>query len=292
MKKLLVFLIILASSAAATAKSVELETDVFLEAGYRKDHLKWSVSSQPGANIIIKEKWKNLEVLQYSGRADFYFCERFYLSGTANYGKLMNGRKSYDEIDLDEIVSFDEDGWLKAHTKGHVYDFSCGSGYLFPFFCDRMRAIPLIGYSYHFQKFIDSDYTDSVFLLNLFEDVTSSYSYRWKGHWIGFNCSYHFENDFKAAFEYQYHWLSYHGSIKDNFIENSEEIQKNHHVHGHAIALKMISPCWNNFALSLEGNYKFSSGKNGTNEIEGEIFDLKKISWGSANIQLAILISF
>lgn len=272
-------------------EAIEIENDFSFGLGYRYDDLSWEISSLPLSNVLTTEKWQNLQIFQLSGEVDTYVCDRFYFQLKGDYGWLRFGKKSFDELDLDGVITFTEEEWLKARSKGYVYDLSGGVGYLFPFLYDRLQVLPLVGYSYNVQHFEDSHYKDKIFLLNVFEDIKSSYTYRWNGPWAGINLSYFCENKLKLFFEYQFHLSSYRGKIKNNFVDEDVENQKKYPILGNDLTLGFFYPS-NQWAIGVVGNYKFFSGSNGNNKREDKTFILKHVSWRSLNITFDISYCF
>ena len=289
MKYSFFLLAVLLKGISANLYSVPFDTDLSLEIGYRYDDLSWTVTSLPPSNILTEQKWGALQICQVTGKVEFTLDERFFFRAEGDYGLIAHGQKFLDERDLDNIVSFAEDGWLEAHTLGYVYDFSGGLGYVFPFFCNRFQCIPLVGYSYNVQHFNDGRYSDKVYMLNFFEDAESHYTYRWMGPWIGCCFSYLFENTCRASIEYQFHWNLYRGKINDNLTDNETELQKNNRIWGNDITLRLFSPCWKCWTIGLVGNYKFSRGTDGDDKFEHENFTLEKVSWRTMSITLSAL---
>jgi hypothetical protein len=266
----------------------EIEANISLAPGYRCDEISWSVSSAPLAEVLTTEKWTNLKIFQLGAAADFRICKCYYLEATASYGWMGHGNKSFDET-----TPFSEsDGWLRAKTRGHVYDFSGALGYSFPLCDDHLDLTPCMGYSYHVQKLHDRNYTDIIHMLNLFTDVKSAYTYRWQGPWLGFSSQYLFDCGIQAFIKYQYHWLIFHGAVHDHLVNDVKENLKNNHVHCNEATLAFFSPQYYCFSLGIIGNYKLSLGRNGTSRIENASYSMKRLTWRSKSLSLNLQGSF
>lgn len=252
--------------------------------GYRQDCLDWKVRS---ADVITKEKWKRLHTTQIMGRLESILSNNIYVRAEANYGDIDKGRKSFDEEDRAGLVSFSQKGWLKADTKGHTYDASAALGYRLSCLCDDMELFPLIGYACSFQNLTDRNYEDSLYPFNFFKNSKSHYSYRWHGPWIGLNIAYRFKHLLGYA-EYQYHWVHYYAKIKDNFIDNLRESQKNHAVHGQKLTLGIDIPLHKAWFFGLRGDCLVFQGSNGRHRMQSQNHSLKKIRWSSASISLSL----
>jgi hypothetical protein len=280
-------LLVLFKSIFSSLEAIEINSDFSFGLGYRQDDLSWEISSLPLSNVLTTEKWQNIQIFQLSGEVEAYVCDRLYLQCEADYGWLERGKKSFDELDLDGAMTVTEEEWLTARPQGYVYDFSGSVGYLFPMLYNCLRVMPLVGWSYNVQHFKDSHYKDKIHLLNVFEGVKSSYTYRWNGPWAGFNVAYMWKNQLNLFFQYQFHWSSYRATIKDNLVDEESEHQKKYPVSGNALTLGLLYP-WNCWAIRLVGNYKLFKGHHGSNQREDQTFRLKQIRWRSLGLNLEI----
>lgn len=290
MKYWIVYWIALLEVIFLPSHATQIEVDLSLGEGYRVDDLCWTIDTRPHSNVQTKQKWQNVKILETSGRVELTLCKDFFLRVEGDFGWIINGKKHLDEREHDGTGTFSEEGWLEANTHGYVYDVTGGVGYIFPFFCNQLQCIPLVGYAYNVQHFNDDHYSDKIFLLNFFKGIHSHYTYRWMGPWIGLYCTYEFPNAWKASLEYQFHWSLYRGKVHDNLISNDLETQNNNKIWGNNITARFNSPFfYNYFALGLEGNYKYYTGKNGRNNIDNQSLKLKSVTWSSLSISLLLL---
>ncbi len=284
MKRLLFFnVLILFLLCNLSAKAFEV--DLTFSPAYRCDNLHWTVNSLPAANEITQEQWKNLQILDLSGKIESTLFNHFYVKAEGDYGWILAGTKTYD---LDEVGTTFADEWLEARVKGYVYDVSGGVGYKALFFSNQFQLLPLVGYSYSVQHMRDSNYQDRLHLLNVFEDVVSNSTYKWNGPWIGLVPAY-LHKYFKVSLEYQFHWSFYRGSIQDNLIDSLEETQKKNCSYGNEFILSLFSSEWRRWKFGLVGNYQFYNGSNGTSTLAGHDGTLSGVHWTSGGISLNLI---
>lgn len=255
--------------------------------GYRNDCLHWKTNASPISNTSTEEKWKSLQIAEVGGKLEAEY-KGFYFRAEGDYGWILAGSKSFD---LNEIGVYSDSEWLTAKTRGYVYDVSVNVGYLASFFSNQFQVTPLLGYSYSVQHLKDSDYVDHLFLLNLFDDTTSTYTYSWNGPWFGL-CLEYLHRYFRTSLEYQFHVSFYHGTIHDNLIDTEEETQKKNCAYGNEFIARLFSPEWKRWSIGLVGSYQFYNGANGTNTIDGETSNLDGIHWDSGSITLNLKRSF
>lgn len=277
------FFVIL-SLLQASLHGFQLETYYEIGIGYRQDFLKWKVDSSPLLNISTEEEWKNVHSSQVTGRVEALACDHFYICGDIDYGRVLTGRKTLDEIDLNATA--DSEGWLRGRTKGHVWDASGGVGYQFHLCSNRLLLTPLVGYSYHEQRFNDSELEDTVNLVNLFEDVESVNKFRWNGPWFGARMIYSWNCNWRVYGEYQYHIGRYRGHVNDNLISDSFEEQQKARVQGHDLSLGISYSLCKFLLIGLKGNYKNWYGSHGKSLIGTDRGSLRNLSWDSGSIAL------
>lgn len=265
-----------------------IEANLFLGPGYRVDNLHWNVHSAPVLNEVTEEKWKNLQIAELSGRLEATIYSHFYLRAEGDYGWILAGNKTYD---LDEIGSTVGDEWLKASTRGDVYDVSGGVGYLASLFSNQFQITPLVGYSYSVQHFNDSHYRDIIHLLNVFEDATSSSTYQWNGPWLGLSLA-NLNRYINTSVEYQFHWSFYRGKVHDNLIDTYEENQKKNYAYGNEFTLRLFSPEWRRLAIGLVGKYEFYNATKGQSTINGHKGTLNGIHWNSGSVSINLAYHF
>ena len=247
--------------------------------GYRNDGLSWKTGFEGASAFETKESWSGVQIAELGGRLETCVWERWYLRAEGDYGWIVGGSKSFD---LD-YAGVEGDEWLRASSRGQVYDISGATGYLARFFGGQFEVMPLLGFSYSVQHFTDRDYKDSIHLLNLFEDVNSESTYQWMGPWAGLSFAYLFKG-FEFAFEYQGHLSFFRGGVQDNLFDADKEWMKKSNAFGNEFLLKLIFPEWRRWFFGLEGGYVFYYGSDGKSKIGGQEGKLERISWNSGNI--------
>lgn len=261
------------------AKTFDSGISVFT--GYRSEGLQWKTGFEGASAYEVKERWSGLQIAELGGRLETCLGERWYLRAEGDYGWILGGSKSFD---LD-YVAIEGDEWLKASTRGEVYDVSGAAGYLARFFGGQFEVMPLLGFSYSVQHLVDRDYKDSIHLLNLFDEVKSESTYQWFGPWAGLAFGYLFKG-YEVAFEYQGHLSFYRGWVQDNLFDSDKEYQKKNNAFGNEFLLKLIFPEWRRWFFGVEGGYLFYYGCDGKSKIGGGKGELDRISWNSGSISV------
>lgn len=256
---------------------------VAIGAGFRQDNLQWQALFED-TDTILKEKWKNIEMGVAGVDVQLLACNHYFMEVDFDYGLFCkSGHQNISLFDVEGSTPFDE---LRASTKGHAYNISGAIGYQFNIdFCNLSFA-PLLGYSYHFQKFKNSNYKDeriqtADFLL---DDVHNRYKYRWRGPWIGAMADFQVTCNWGIYFSYAYHWVRYRATIDESFfIDETPTHQKANSCHGNEFIAGTTYAFSDNWYLGLRVDYKSFFGNKGTSENETTELAgrLSKIRWNS-----------
>lgn len=279
------FLLLMMLVGALEAKIGDSRISVFT--GYRSDGLEWRSRFEGSSAYKTKENWSGLQIAEVGGRLETSFFDHWYLSAEGDYGWILRGSKSFD---LD-YATIEIDEWLKAKSRGQVYDVSCEMGYLAQFFGGQFELMPLLGFSYSVQHFIDRDYKDLIYLLNVFDEVNSESTYQWFGPWAGLDFAYLFKG-YEIAFKYEGHLSFYRGWNQDNLFDSYKERTKKNNAFGNEFILKLIFPEWRRWFFGFEGGYLFYYGCDGKSKIGGQQGKLERISWSSGSILVSATRSF
>lgn len=268
-------------------------TDWTLSTGYRQDRLTWTIADPTGSpNILSELQWNDLRIWEIKGQFEVLFCDRIYVRGYADYGKIFHGRnRDSDYAGNDKTLEFSRS---KAKSdKGEVFDFSGGIGYQFHLgdwfcLCDTdWTFTPLLGYSYHEQHLRDYDgvqLINSAFNefgeevpagpLGPFPGLHSNYRAKWRGPWVGFDTCYPISCDWKVFGSFEYHWAHYHGTghwnLRPDFIKDFTQTSNN--GHGYVIDAGTSYDFWCNWSAGLTFSYQWmrsGSGRDRTFFISG-----------------------
>lgn len=258
--------------------------------GYRNDSLEWKTfPSAPGSEI--EEKWKNIGLGVVEANAQFLACEHYLLKVDFDYGWFSNnGSQRYSSIDF-----FGDASELKSKPRGNAYNLSGGIGYQFNFDCYRVSFAPLVGYSYHQQRFKSRKYTNE--LAPLAADVLAhnDYKFRWSGPWVGFAMAYQATCELQLYFDYYYHWTRFRGTVNENFLfgEFPSHLRSNR-AYGNEFTVGgtyTFCDCW---FVGLKFDYKKYFGNKGRSHVE--TIDLaspfRDLEWQSSTITLDIGYTF
>ena len=180
--------------------------------GYRNDNLKWK--HHPDDATSIQEKWSNIGMGIVEANANFLACEHYLLKADFDYGWFNDsGHQTYKVFDTDVLT----DDW-KAKVRGNVYDISGGVGYQFNFDCYRASLAPLVGYSYQYQRFKSHKYRDILDEGSDSEFFKNTYTYRWRGPWVGAAFVWQPCCDWLLFFDYAFHWSRLRAKIDEHFL--------------------------------------------------------------------------
>jgi hypothetical protein len=273
---LLLLLAALVLHSAAMAESL-----ISVGAGWRMDHLDWSIAGPDNEpNILSELEWKDVEMWQVSGKmaADF-FCD-WYLKVSGDYGKIYSGKN----IDSDFGGNNRTKLFLRSTSeadRGEAFDLSVGIGYPLDCFSDCVRIIPLIGYAYSQQNltmrkgFITINFLDDV--MGRFPGLHSHYRARWVNGWLGFDFTIPLFCDRAKLFgTAEIHTSSFHGTghwnLRSDFVGDFD-----HHAKGWGYYLLGGGECriWSSFFLGAQVSFFWMQASNGsdTTQVVVPIFD-------------------
>ena len=280
--------------------------------GYRQDRFQWetranseaSGSSYSNSNyesndfpigVESKNKWKNLNIWQIALSGNYVTCDNVYLRASGDYGWITSGKVTDDDyLTFGSNSANTEIGYApmsssSSKVKGNVYDVKFAVGYQFQLCDDTFTIAPLVGYSWHGQRFRDSHLRHFVFDANN-EDLSavsrsrssysssydsyysgsgysyysysgnhSSYHTRWNGPFIGFDFDYSICCDWNLFGGYEFHFAEFHGKAKwgqrsdicGSFNQRSKNAYGNYFDIGVQWAM---CDCW---TVDLKGEFQF-----------------------------------
>lgn len=136
--------------------------------GWRRDNIKWKITGieESSVDAIASShlKFEDIESYTYHGKAR-WAGSAFYIRLAGDYGSTFKGH-FHERFAIDSPLL---GGVLRTHVehpvkrKSEVFDFTGAVGY--PFLtCDNcLMIVPVIGYSFHRQRFRVNDKTDNSF---------------------------------------------------------------------------------------------------------------------------------
>jgi hypothetical protein len=254
--------------------------------GWRQDNLQWKVFPATAPGTVVKEKWKQINMGVVETNAQFLACEHYLLKVDFDYGWFSrSGRQHVKNRDLLTDTLLQD---FSSRTKGHVYDVSGGLGYQFNWCCYRYSFAPLVGYSYHYQKFKNNHYDDEL-AVDIEFDAHNTYKYRWRGPWLGFATAFQATCDWQLYFSYAYHWIRYRGTVDEAFfLGESTQHHKTNNMHGNEFTAGTTYQFCADWLLGLKVNYKNYSSNKGHVVVNDIKSDLRKLRWDALTVTVDI----
>lgn len=295
------FLLLISMSFMQVAAK-ERELIFELAAGYRNDHLRWSISGEDKQPDVLSElKWKNLKIAQVTATAKMVNCYHIYFRAFANYGKIFHGRNSDQDFLLNHKEGIFSDTHSKA-DKGEVLDFSGGIGYHFTFLCNRATISPLGGYAYSEQHLRQYDLFVDFDAISGFHGpvpgLHSNYRTHWAGPWLGADFTLKMTRELSLFGTAEYHWIKYwghgHWNLRPDFIKDFK-----HRAKGwgqvYKLGINYDFPC-TNWSLGLVGQYQIwltHSGRNRQFFEEGNVTTrLNPVHWHTYSVMAQVQYRF
>ncbi len=154
-----------ASMSAGKNKTIPLETDFTLSAGYRKDDLDWSIAGDINGNnpnVLSELTWDDVESYQLQFQGSVVWPNIIAFRGYGNYGLIFDGdNQDSDYLGDNRTLEFSRSN---NHTDDdYVLDASLAIGYPFRFGQAEIGTItPLLGYANHEQEMNTTDGKETI----------------------------------------------------------------------------------------------------------------------------------
>jgi hypothetical protein len=227
------------------------DADFFLRAGYRQDHLDFTVSGTelirirdtlleiPWASVL---EWEDLHIAEAQGNFSLTSPAGWHLRGRVGHGWILEG-ENQDSDFLSHNRSFEFSRSNNEADRGHVFDASLGFGHRFVFGGDAQKPwlslTPLVGYSYHMQNLRMHDFHQTVSDFGFpipvgtrSKRLNNRYETQWHGPWLGLGLQATVWDRIDLFGEAAHHWASYHAQAQWNlrrefmqprsFVHNTE----------------------------------------------------------------------
>lgn len=256
-------------------------SDVELLTGYRHDNLHWSIADPSGTpNTLSEFRWKDVQIWEAKAQARLLLIDLIYLRASADYGHIFHGKQQNstyagDDKTLETYLT------TAKSNYGEVFDFSGGVGWQLGFcLCGaELRVIPLIGYSYSEQHFLDRDgeiLVNAAFSalgneiplgpLGAVDGLHSNYRGKWRGAWAGVDLFFPICGNLELQGSFEYHRLKYHGTahwnLRTDLVSDIEQKAKKGHGIYASSGFK-YRLCGNSF-IGLTGSYRWMKSQHGT----------------------------
>jgi len=210
---------------ALDTPAASFRTDLDLSAGYRVDRFNWNIAGDAAGrnpNVLSEYTWHDLETLQFRGALRATIHEAFYLRTSLSWGRTLDGSNQDSDYTGDNRTGeFSRSN--NSARGGTTLDGAIGLGYTFQ--KDRLRWIPLVGYSYSNQNLTLNDGYQSISApvpgltpppVGPITGLDSSYDAAWRGPWAGFDLFLEVLERLTLFAAFQYHWSCYEAEANLN----------------------------------------------------------------------------
>lgn len=209
-----------------TAADIAYQPEVSLRAGYRRDHLQWSIADvDNNPNVLSELDFDHVDSLALAGDLRWSNSSKLFLRGAFDIGWRQNGNvQDSDYLGNDRTMEFSRS--YADVEGGSFFDLSAGLGYRFdiPLRAEErvLRLIPLAGYSYHSQEF---EITNGYQALAEYgfkakpgpiRGLHSWYDAKWYGPWLGLDVDFSVNRRHALLLSLEYHWIDYEADANWN----------------------------------------------------------------------------
>lgn len=174
--------------------TADCQTTFELGLGYRSDSTQWDVNTidlTNGTESDTKLRFKDQNIFLINAKT-VMIEDWFYFRANADYGWLCSGKLQQHFGVLpqgrEEVITSSHG---KIKSGSNVADVTAVVGYPFEFCCGDFILAPLVGYTYHYQRYkLHNRFIDDVVVnssSSSFEGSNFENSVRWYGPTIGFD---------------------------------------------------------------------------------------------------------
>jgi hypothetical protein len=226
MKKIFSILTLAAVGVASTVSAFDFcncnfkETRVDLGYTYRQDTVTYDFADPEVLPVDISEeiKLKDVGINMISGAFTVLTCDDLLFRVSGDYGWVNNsGTGTRKDFNSQTLASGPIDEWEFNVNDNFVWDVSIALGYDMTFCCDQFHVVPMVGYSWHKQKYRGSDWERETHLGVAVPEVeiagySETYENKWNGFWVGLDLAYVFCCDWTLFAGFEYHKSCFSGS--------------------------------------------------------------------------------
>lgn len=271
MKRYLLGLILCSTSLFA-------ESEVWIGAGWRQDHLDWSIGiPEQGPDILSELEWTGIKMWQISAGIKGIVCQDWYYRLKGDYAKIYDGKNrdsDYLESGRRSLFSRSDNG----ADCGNAFDFSIGLGMPVNCYGPQWEFIPLIGYSRSEQRLCMRNGFQTFDLF--FNDVgpipglNSRYETKWSSIWAGVDFEYDAGCNFAIYGSLEYHYAFYRASGHWNLRPDLGPFHHDANSNGAELVLGASYNLWDCFEIGTEVGYKYYKSENGVDKTKFTFEDL------------------
>jgi hypothetical protein len=296
---------------AAPASKDNLTVQYYVDGGYRRDDLNWTIADPSGTpNILSELQWKKVETAMLTTGINITYADSWEMEGKLGYGKVVNGRNQ----DSDYVFNDRQGEFSRSYSvtdDGATLDLSGSLGYHITLgsknFTPRLRLTPKIGYAFHSQQFNDTHgvqvISDSTLVpgtppVGNFNGVlNSTYDGTWYGPWGGMSAHLLLSKKLALQGSVAYHLVDYEGTGNWNLRSDfAHPTSFKHSAEGYGIvasanARYLVTPEW---GVRLSADYQnFKANRKGfdtTYFSDGSASDtgLNQVNWNSYGFNLGV----
>lgn len=268
------------------------DTDLRLASGYRTDKLNWNISvCCPKA--LSELSWKNLKTYQLTGGGRTLWKNSIYMRGSLSYGWTRDGDTRDSDYRLENSGAVET---IRSNSKaddGSTLDASIGLGYPFTFKSERLKIIPLLGYSYHKQKLTRKDGFQSIPSYQSLEGLSDTFIAQWTGAWIGADLLYKLRKRLTLAGSIEYHWADYKADKDFNRRADLKSISQDANGTGVIISISGDYAITEQLSIDIKVTHQEWSTGSGMNKFfktDGttDVTRLNEVNWDSQAVMVGI----
>lgn len=205
--------------------SYGFQTTVALDAGYRRDSLRWSIagdlSGTLSPNVLSELTWDDVEIAQLSLGWKLDTPEGVQLRAKAAYGWIYDGRnRDSDYLGDDRTLEFSRSE--NDTQDDDVLDLALAIGYRLTHRLERSRlhVIPLLGLSRHEQRLRITNGFQALPPLGPFPGLDSTYRTKWDGPWLGIELASDSASGAGGFLRLEHHWADYNATANWNLRDD------------------------------------------------------------------------
>lgn len=199
------------------APAADAESTLALSLGKRVDSLDWNISGGSGGpNILSELEWRDLDIFQFRAELQRTNQKGLTFRGLVDYGWVQDGVNQDSDYSGDNRT-LEYSRSVNDVAGSRVWDMSGGLGTTFyPGTSNRLRIIPMVGYSYHRQLLRMTDGNQVIPASGPFPGLRSSYDTEWSGPWLGADAIWDLSNGSAFYTRLETHWVDYYARANWN----------------------------------------------------------------------------
>lgn len=240
------------------------ESTVAVDAGYRRDSLRWSIAGDlSGAlspNVLSELTWEHVDIAELTLAWTLQATDGPQLRAKAAYGWIRDGRnRDSDYLGDDRTLEFSRSD--NETNDDDVLDLALAVGYrlALPWERGRLRVTPLLGFSRHEQRLRITGGFQTIPPLGPFSGLDSTYRTRWSGPWIGVELAREPASMPSGFLRLEHHWADYDATANWNLRDDFRHPRSFEHEadgKGFVAAIGVAGPMYKGWSARLSLEYQ------------------------------------